>query len=119
MKGLFADTFFYLALLNPDDVVHQHASEVSRTLTVSTITTAWVMTEVGDALAGPRQRPRKQRPPSKRLQSNWPNWPRTKTYPPSLHPVFNRPPKRQPTWGGDTLGAENPAVAPRVPQSDW
>ena len=57
MTGLFADTFFYLALLNPDDVVHQHASDVSRTLTVSTITTAWVMTEVGDALAGPRQRP--------------------------------------------------------------
>ena len=55
MTGLFADTFFYLALLNPDDVVHQHASDVSRTLTVSTITTAWVMTELGDALAGPRR----------------------------------------------------------------
>ena len=56
MKGLFADTFFYLALLNPDDLAHQHATDVSRTLTAHTVTTAWVLTELGDALAGPAHR---------------------------------------------------------------
>ena len=57
MNAVFADTFFYLAMLNPNDAAHQHALDLSRTLAVPTVTTAWVMTEVGDALAGPRQRP--------------------------------------------------------------
>jgi predicted nucleic acid-binding protein len=57
VRPLFADTFFYLALLNPDDAAHRRVEEISRTVTAPTITTAWVMTEVGDALAGPMQRP--------------------------------------------------------------
>ena len=56
MRPVFADTFFYLALLNPRDACHQQATDISRMLTPSTVTTAWVMTEVGDALAGPMQR---------------------------------------------------------------
>ena len=57
MRGLFADTFFCLALVNPADACHKQATDIARKYTVSTTTTAWVMTEVGDALAGPAQRP--------------------------------------------------------------
>ena len=57
MKAIFADTFFYLAVLNPADAAHRQAVNASRTLTAQTLTTAWVMTEVADALAGPAQRP--------------------------------------------------------------
>jgi len=57
MRPVFADAFFYLALLNPRDACHQQATNISRGLRPATVTTAWVMTEVGDALAGPRQRP--------------------------------------------------------------
>ncbi len=56
MTPLFADTFFYLALLNHDDAAHQKSSHLLQTLSAPTVTTAWVMTEIGDALAGPMQR---------------------------------------------------------------
>ncbi len=48
---VFADTFFFLAILNPSDPAHRRASDLSRRLRVPRITTAWVLTEVGDALA--------------------------------------------------------------------
>src|SRR5437660_600335 len=51
MNAVFADTFFFLAILNPLDPAHQQASEMSRNLRRPRITTAWVLTEVGDALA--------------------------------------------------------------------
>ena len=57
MKPVFADTFFYLAILNPEDAAHLHAAELLRTRTARTITTAWVLTEVGDAMAAPMNRP--------------------------------------------------------------
>ncbi len=57
MRPLFADTFFYLALLNPGDAYHQRALDFTKTSTSRIITTPWVLTEVGDALAGPAQRP--------------------------------------------------------------
>ncbi|MBI1899886.1 MAG: type II toxin-antitoxin system VapC family toxin [Planctomycetia bacterium] len=57
MKAVFADTFFYLALLNERDEAHQQALELSRRLKVPVITTTWVLTEVGDALAAPAHRP--------------------------------------------------------------
>jgi hypothetical protein len=56
MKPVFADTFFFLALLNPSDVAHRKALEVSRNLRRRRITTAWVLTEVGDAMAIGRNR---------------------------------------------------------------
>lgn len=56
MTALFADTFYYLALLNRDDAAHDSAREFARTLTGSKVTTAWVLTEIGDALAKPKQR---------------------------------------------------------------
>jgi predicted nucleic acid-binding protein len=53
MKTCFADTYFYLALLNPDDEAHEAAVALNRELTTPMVTTAWVLTEVGDALAAP------------------------------------------------------------------
>ena len=57
MKALFADTFYYLALASEDDAAHQRTVDISRSLKGRTITTAWVLTEVADALAAPQQRP--------------------------------------------------------------
>ena len=53
MSPLFADTFFYLAILNEEDEAHERAVEVSRSLAGRTVTTAWVLTEVADALRLP------------------------------------------------------------------
>ena len=57
MKAVFADTFYYLALVSRDDQAHTRAVAMSRQLSAPTVTTAWVLTEVADALADPRQRP--------------------------------------------------------------
>lgn len=56
MKAVFADTFYYLALLNSGDNAHAMAVDFSRSFRGPTLTTAWVVTEVGDALAAPSQR---------------------------------------------------------------
>ena len=56
MRTLFADTFYYLALISKDDAAHQRTVDLSRSLKGSTVTTAWVLTEVADALAAPRRR---------------------------------------------------------------
>jgi predicted nucleic acid-binding protein len=51
MNAVFADTFYYLALVNRDDAVHSRAIVFARDLHVPVLTTAWVITEVADALA--------------------------------------------------------------------
>jgi uncharacterized protein len=51
MSAVFADTFFFLAILNPSDPAHRQASDLSRSLRRPRVTTAWVLTEVGDALS--------------------------------------------------------------------
>jgi len=56
MTAAFADTFYYLALVSKDDAAHERAVDVSRSLKGRTVTTAWVLTEVADALAAPQQR---------------------------------------------------------------
>lgn len=56
MRTFFADAFYYLALLNPDDEAHERAIVVSRELRGAQLTTTWVLTEVADALAAPQQR---------------------------------------------------------------
>jgi predicted nucleic acid-binding protein len=57
MKALFADAFYFLALGNPDDTDHRRVLAFSQRLKAPIITTTWVLTEVGDAFAAPRQRP--------------------------------------------------------------
>lgn len=56
MNPLFADTFYFLALLNQDDAAHGRARAVSEELTDPIFTTAWVLTELADALAAPNLR---------------------------------------------------------------
>jgi predicted nucleic acid-binding protein len=57
MTALFADTFYYLAYVSRDDAAHERAVALAESTAAPVITTAWILTEVGDALAAPRQRP--------------------------------------------------------------
>ena len=53
----FADTAYFLALLNPQDGWHEPALRLSRRREGPLLTTVWVLLEVGDALAtGPNRR---------------------------------------------------------------
>ena len=58
MKAAFADTFFFLAILNSTDPVHARAATLSREWQARRVTTAWVLTEVTDALARHQHRAR-------------------------------------------------------------
>jgi predicted nucleic acid-binding protein len=58
MTVAFADTFYYLALLSKTDAAHPQAVELARSRRVRTVTTDWVLTEIGDALANPADRVR-------------------------------------------------------------
>lgn len=55
MNVLFADTFYFLALLNDRDAHHTSAIHYDATQ-LSLVTTAWVLTEVGDALSASENR---------------------------------------------------------------
>lgn len=50
MTPVFADTFYFIALLSPDDAAHQRAVEYSRLIEKS-VTTEWVLLELADGLA--------------------------------------------------------------------
>lgn len=58
MTVAFADTFYYLALLSKTDAAHPQAVELARSHRLRTVTTDWVLTEIGDALANPPDRVR-------------------------------------------------------------
>jgi hypothetical protein len=47
MSAVFADTFYFLALLNDKDQSHIRAVEVATVLQGKLVTTAWVLTELG------------------------------------------------------------------------
>lgn len=51
MKAAFADTFYYLALINAGDEAHQRALTYSRDSRVRLVTGAWIVMEIGDGLA--------------------------------------------------------------------
>jgi hypothetical protein len=51
MNRVFADTWFFLAILNPSDPNHSQALAASRTVRQHRVTTDWVLVEVGDALS--------------------------------------------------------------------
>jgi hypothetical protein len=53
VNSIFADTFYFLALVHRDDAAHLRARTLSDELTEPILTTAWVLTEVADAMAGP------------------------------------------------------------------
>jgi predicted nucleic acid-binding protein len=56
MSAVFADTFFFLALVNPRDAAHAKAVAVATSLTRPLITTAWIITELADGLASTADR---------------------------------------------------------------
>lgn len=51
MRTVFADTFYYLALLLKADPAHANALLVTRSLRSRMATTTWVLTELGNALS--------------------------------------------------------------------
>ena len=57
MKTVFADSYYFLALMNAQDEGHAKAIDFARNFRGFTVTTEWVLTEVGDALSQPLQRP--------------------------------------------------------------
>ena len=56
MKAVFADTFYYIALLDANDSAHDRAVNATRELNSSTVTTAWVLLELANALSASRHR---------------------------------------------------------------
>lgn len=57
MTAVFADTYYWLALINPRDQAHLQATELAQTFNRPLVTTAWVLAEVGDAMRKPANRP--------------------------------------------------------------
>jgi len=56
MRTVFADTVYFLALLNPADQWHSHARNLSLERSGPLVTTEFILTEVGDALSRPGDR---------------------------------------------------------------
>ena len=56
MNTVFADTFYFVASLSKHDEAHALALEAAPAPGVRVVTTAWVLTEVGDAFAAPGKR---------------------------------------------------------------
>jgi predicted nucleic acid-binding protein len=53
MTGIFVDSFYFIALLNPHDRFHRVAVEVTRSFDIPLVTTSWILVETADALASP------------------------------------------------------------------
>jgi uncharacterized protein len=51
MRSLFADTFYYIALLSPTDAAHSRSVEFTKTYNELMVTTAWIITELADGMA--------------------------------------------------------------------
>lgn len=69
MKEVFADAFYFVALLNKTDQYHERALTTAKHLHANIITTQWVLAEVADALASSASR-RKVRAFFEELQSD-------------------------------------------------
>jgi uncharacterized protein len=57
MTPVFADTFYYLALVNPKDSGHAKAIAFARSAPRPMVVTDWVITELADGLWGVANRP--------------------------------------------------------------
>ncbi|MBA4106424.1 MAG: nucleic acid-binding protein [Pirellula sp.] len=51
MRLVFADAFYFLAVINPDDAYHREAMAYSEANKRPLLTTDWVLAEVADAFA--------------------------------------------------------------------
>lgn len=56
MKAVFADTFYYIALLDANDSAHETAVAATRELKSTTVTTAWVLLELANTLSASSHR---------------------------------------------------------------
>ena len=56
MNAVFADTFYFLALVNQRDKVHRRCVAFSQASDQPVITTTWILLELGDALRRGRDR---------------------------------------------------------------
>jgi hypothetical protein len=56
MNRVFADSYFFFAILNPRDAAHAKAMDFGRRHRGPLVTTAWVLTEVADGLASTPRR---------------------------------------------------------------
>lgn len=56
MKAVFVDTFYYIALLDAHDAAHERAVSATHQLRSATVTTAWVLLELANALSASRHR---------------------------------------------------------------
>jgi hypothetical protein len=56
MSRVFADTFYFFAVLNPADEAHRRALEFATAHDEPIVTTAWVLTELADGLAATTRR---------------------------------------------------------------
>jgi predicted nucleic acid-binding protein len=56
MKVAFADSAYFMALLNARDQYHERAKQASAKLQGQILTTTWVLTELADAFCKPGQR---------------------------------------------------------------
>ncbi len=56
MRTVFADTYFYIALLSREDRQRKPVEAVAATLRARTVTSDWVLVEVANALADPSTR---------------------------------------------------------------
>ena len=57
MSRVFADTYYFLAVLNQRDPAHEQALAFYEDEHLSLVTTEWILTEVADANAEPAHRP--------------------------------------------------------------
>jgi uncharacterized protein len=57
MRTVFADTFFFLALLDSREAFHPPAVKYSTDPQLRLLTTEWVLAEFGNAYSDPRDRP--------------------------------------------------------------
>jgi predicted nucleic acid-binding protein len=56
MTRCFADTSYYIALVNPDDDTYEVAVEYTSTFNGEIVTTAWIVNELANHLAKPPNR---------------------------------------------------------------
>jgi predicted nucleic acid-binding protein len=56
MTSVFADSFYFLALLNAKDSAHPEAVRWAASPTGLLVTTVWALVEVADAMSAPRSR---------------------------------------------------------------
>src|SRR5436305_66694 len=61
MSEVFADAFYYIALLNPKDQFHAAALQATRMINRPLVTTVRALIEVADALSAPAVRERSHR----------------------------------------------------------